>query len=122
VNYVVAQGYPITSVVGGAGNALKSGRQVNSPLGAPWATSEHPRWDSHSTHHGLDVFGFSALPGGLRYFTGHYGDVGIGGVWWSSTEFSTDYAWSQHLHYDAGGVGRHYYYGLHGFSVRCFRE
>jgi len=29
------------------GTKLKSRRQVDSPLGSPWNTNEHPRWDSH---------------------------------------------------------------------------
>lgn len=62
VNYVVAQGYLNEwHNPNGAGNALKSRRQVDSPLGAPWATGEHPRWNFHSTHYGQDVFGFQVF-------------------------------------------------------------
>lgn len=38
---------------------------------------------------GTDDFGFSALPGGLRFDTGNYWYAGIGGSWWSSTSSVT---------------------------------
>jgi uncharacterized protein (TIGR02145 family) len=66
VDYVVAQGYPNEDVVNGTGNALKSCRQVSSPLGEDCNTSDHPRWNAHDTHYGTDAFGFSGLPGGHR--------------------------------------------------------
>lgn len=123
VNYVVAQGYTNTDVVGGAGNALKSRRQVDSPLGAPWATSEHPRWDSHSTHHGLDVFGFSGLPGGHRDNDGWgYFFLGPNGYWWSSTEFSTGLAWRRTFYSFKGFIYNLNDYKQYGYSVRCLKD
>jgi len=124
VNYVEAQGYPDQwNDPNGAGNALKSRRQVNSPLGEPWATSEHPRWNSYDTMHGLDVFGFSALPGGHRgYYGGGYGYFGVGGFWWSSTEAYTYRAWYRLLYYVNGSVSRNYKVKRYGSSVRCLRD
>jgi uncharacterized protein (TIGR02145 family) len=123
VDYVVSQGYPDTNVVGGAGNALKSRRQVDSPFGDPWATSEHPRWDFNSRDHGLDVFSFSGLPGGFRIDSGNYGYFGILGRWWSSTEFITA-ARYRFLYNGSGNVGGHgtLEYKQNGFSVRCLRD
>ncbi len=46
------------------GNHLKSRRQVDSPLGAPWDTEEHPRWNSHISEYGRDTVKFSAIPAG----------------------------------------------------------
>ncbi|MGD0754583.1 MAG: FISUMP domain-containing protein [Bacteroidales bacterium] len=37
--------------------------------------------------------GFTAVPGGYRYDNGKYYHVGIYGIWWSSTEYSTSDAW-----------------------------
>lgn len=123
VNYVVGQGYPNQwDNPNGAGNALKSRRQVNSRLGAPWATSEHPRWDSHSTNYGQDVFGISGLPGGGRYGLGFYGFVGRSGYWWSSTEYSTYLAWLGGLGQLSGLVSRGSPNKHFGFSVRCLRD
>lgn len=123
VDYVVAQGYPNSNVVNGAGNALKSCRQVSSPLGGDCATSEHPRWNSHSTHYGTDEFGFSALPGGYRLLTGgSYYFRGLSGFWWSSTEFSAADAWGRSLGVSYGNVGRNNNDKVNGFSVRCVRD
>jgi len=59
VDYVVSQGYPNDDPdnLDGAGNVLKSCRQVNSPLEG-CKTLEHPRWNADFTHHGFDEFGF----------------------------------------------------------------
>ncbi len=122
VDYVVAQGYPNSNVVNGAGNALKSCRQVSSPLEGDCATSEHPRWNSHSTHYGTDEFGFSALPGGARVANGNYYYLGLTGSWWSSTEYSTTTAWYRLLYDSLGFVHRGDNYKGRGFSVRCVRD
>jgi uncharacterized protein (TIGR02145 family) len=79
----------LTDFIGGTnspvGNRLKSRRQVNSPLGAPWAVSEHPRWNSNSNHSGSDMFGFNALPAGFRDSNGNYSSLGTSTRWWTST-------------------------------------
>ena len=122
VNYVVSQGFPNSNVINGAGNALKSCRQVDSPLGGDCDTSEHPRWNSHGTHSGFDEFGFSALPGGSRYASGNYGSIGVLGYWWSSSEVSSANAWFRYVGSASGSVVRHIYDKRFGFSVRCFRS
>ncbi len=122
MNYVVAQGYPNSNTVNGAGNALKSCRQVFSPLGGNCVTSEHPRWDSDDTNHGIDAFGFSALPGGIRAGGGSYGDVGTYGYWWSSEEGSAIGAWEWDMSYGYGGISRDYGDKWLGASIRCLRD
>jgi len=123
VDYVVAQGYSnVWDNPNGAGNALKSCRQVSSPLGGDCATSEHPRWNSDSTHYGTDEFGFSALPGGHRYTYGYYYYLGDLGIWWSSTEGSPTNAWYRYLYSGYGNVSRNYRNKGNGFSVRCVRD
>ena len=122
VNYVDSQGYPNSNVVGGAGNALKSCHQVGSPLGGACNTSDHPRWNSHSTHYGTDAFGFSALPGGSRATTESFGSIGRGGTWWSSTESSSTSAWYWGMSYHFGTVSRYAINEANGFSLRCVRD
>lgn len=70
----------------GVGNHLKHCRQVSSPLGGEFDTSEHPRWDSHGTHYGRDTAGFSVVPAGTRLMPD--GFLGLGEVVFfaSSTE------------------------------------
>ncbi len=103
------------------GNALKSCRQFGSPLGG-CNTSDHPRWNSHSTHYGTDEFGFSALPGGLRSTNGSFSDIGIRGRWWSSSEFASTTAWYRLMNNNNGGVYRFSTNKANGFSVRCVRD
>ncbi len=123
VNFVVSKGYPNTKEIGGAGNALKSCRQDKSPLGGDCATSIHPRWTMNSTIHGVDKFGFSALPGGIRKDNGTFENIGTHGYWWSSTEKSAMNAWYRILYNSAGNIsqGSGFFKG-YGFSVRCIKE
>lgn len=123
VDYVVAQGFPNSDIINGAGNALKSCRQVSSPLGGGCNTSVHPRWNSHSTHYGFDEFMFSAFPGGYRNTNGSFFNIGSYGYWWSSTEYSSALAWGRSMYYGVGYVNRYYYgHKTFGLSVRCLRD
>ena len=122
VDYVVDQKYPNESDnPDGAGNALKSCRQVDSPEGDDCNTPEHPRWDSDDTHHGFDEFGFSALPGGVRNTAGSFYSLGASGFWWSSTEYSSSFAWYRLVYRSYGNVRRYYGDKAYGFSLRCVR-
>ena len=122
INYVVDQGYPNDwDEPNGTGKALKSCRQVNHPDGGDCATSEHPRWNSHSTHYGTDEFGFSALPGGRR-FNQEGENVGNWGSWWSSSSYDTSLAWRQTIYYDLGNVNSYYFDKRIGFSIRCIKD
>jgi uncharacterized protein (TIGR02145 family) len=127
IDYVVSQGFPNQwDNPNGAGNALKSCRQVNSPLGGDCNTTEHPRWEedtwSGNNHHGFDEFGFSGLPGGFRYSSGNFYNVGGFGYWWSSTEDYTSYAWFRKLTCGDGSVDRFSDSKTSGFSVLCLRD
>lgn len=104
------------------GNALKSCRQVDSPLGGACSTTEHPRWNSHTTQHGFDEVGFSALPGGRK--TVDFGDLGIGsaGYWWSTSEQTSDFAWYRYIYFNGGKIARMDPYKTLGFSIRCLRD
>ena len=108
--------------INGVGNALKSCRQVGSPLDGECYTSTHPRWNSHDTNYGFDEFGFSALPGGGRFPSGVYYNIGDGGHWWSSSEASSSNAWRSDVHGSLGNVHRYDVNKRHGISVRCFRQ
>ncbi len=120
--YVVSQGFP--NELGnpnGAGNALKSCRQVSSPL-EECNTPEHPRWNPDDSHYGFDEFGFSALPGGYRYNDGSFKSIGLNGTWWSSSEHTSTSAWYRILFSNDGGVSRLSYDMRNGLSVRCIRD
>lgn len=116
----------LTDYIGGTssphGDELKSCRQVNSPLGGGCNTSEHPRWSEHGTHYGTDDYGFSGLPGGYRHYGGSFYAIGNDGLWWSSTEYSSDDAWFRYLLYGSDDVGVNDANKRDGFSVRCLRD
>ena len=63
--------------------------------------------------------GFSAFPGGYRYFSGAYYSMGNAGYFWSSSESSSNYGWNRLLSYYSSDVARPNYGKQYGFSVRC---
>ncbi len=107
---------------------LKSCRQVDSPLGGDCATTEHPRWNSHDQY-GIDFFGFSGLPGGLRYGSGSFYDFGVGAYWWSST-FDGSSPVGRRIYYATPTYGTNrWVFGAtslddkeRGYSIRCIKE
>jgi uncharacterized protein (TIGR02145 family) len=66
--------------------------------------------------------GFTALPGGYRYFSGSYNYIVDFGYWWSSTEQSTTTAWFRYMYWANTYVNRDYDIKKFGFSVRCVRD
>ena len=75
-----------------------------------------------SNWNGTNSSGFSALPGGARYYSGDYfDDLGYGGYWWSSSPSGSD-AWYRFLSSGNSDVYRYYGSVRHGFSVRCVRD
>ncbi len=116
----------LTDYIGGIGsphgNELKSCRQVDSPLGGGCNTNEHPRWSQDNDNWGTDDYGFSGLPGGYRHDYGTFYIIGNYGFWWSSTDYSSEYAWSRRLDYNAGNVTPATYTKVKGSSVRCIKD
>ncbi|MBN2543306.1 fibrobacter succinogenes major paralogous domain-containing protein [bacterium] len=67
--------------------------------------------------------GFTALPGGYRYFPGTFTDLTCSANFWSSSEFSSYTAWDRCLTSNKLGISRHYDLNKRfGFSVRCVRD
>jgi hypothetical protein len=72
---------------------------------------------------GSNSSGFTGLPGGYRDYGGTYNDIGVTGLWWSSTEYSSANAWFRFLDYGAANSTRaNYASESFGFSVRCLRD
>jgi hypothetical protein len=65
--------------------------------------------------------GFLGLPGGSRYYYGHFFFVGEGGEWWSASESSDSNAWYRGLSHLSS-----LYWATnakdYGFSVRCLKD
>ena len=71
----------------------------------------------------FDSSGFSFLPGGYRYDNdGTFANLGHGGYWWSSADYSSTDAWRRHLRYNYAQVYRSSRDKRGGFSVRCVRD
>lgn len=66
--------------------------------------------------------GFTALPGGTRYYLGQYFDAGGYGYWWSSTEASDNSAFHRYLTSFYGAISGTTDYKTNGFSVRCLHD
>ena len=66
---------------------------------------------------GTNSSGFSGLPGGYRYSNGTFNYIGKDGSWWSSL-----YAGSRTLRYNAGSLYSGYGSKRVGLFVRCLRD
>ena len=67
--------------------------------------------------------GFTALPGGDRFYDGGtFNDVGRTGLWWSSTSFDATIAGFRKLGYYSANFVSGYYFKQDGFSVRCIKD
>ncbi len=120
--HLVSHGYHNEDAVDGAGNALKSCRQIDSPQEGDCDTSEHPRWYAHDIHYGTDVFGFSALPGGFRWTNERFILLGMEGSWWSATGSSAVNALTRGIRYNYGYIIHYEDPKICGFSVRCVKD
>ncbi len=93
-----------------AGGALKSTAIQPTPGG----------WNSPNAG-ATNSSGFSAGPGGLRYFNGAFTAVGLTGCWWSSSLSGLD-AWYCFLTANYGNMHRLTNDRTLGFSVRCLKD
>lgn len=66
--------------------------------------------------------GFTALPGGRRYFGGALDAIGRHGFLWSATESNATTALYRNMYFSVNDVIRHGYFKEFGFSVRCVRD
>ncbi|HKL66961.1 MAG TPA: fibrobacter succinogenes major paralogous domain-containing protein, partial [Bacteroidales bacterium] len=103
-------------------NYLKSRRQVDSPLGGEFATSNHPRWDYDNDDYGKDFIGFSALPGGYRSSGGTFWYIGSGWYFWLFTEASVEDARYSYIYNRDGTIRKFSTNKLQGNTVRCTKE
>jgi uncharacterized protein (TIGR02145 family) len=95
-----------------AGGKLKSIGTLENTIGVWYA----PNTDA------TNEIGFSALPGGGRYFNGNSGWMGYYGTYWTSTEASSTGAWTRYVKYNSGGILREAYSKNTGYSVRCIKD
>jgi len=94
-----------------AGGALKSTATQPTPGG----------WNSPNTG-ATNSSGFTALPGGLRYYNGDFINMTFIGYWWSSSVSSGSDAWYRSLNKYYSFINRTYNDRPNGISVRCCRD
>ena len=118
-NYLADNGHNYDGTTGGGINkiakslASTSGWNSYSETGSVGNT-DYPAYRNKS--------GFTALPGGYRYYGGTFSSIGSIDNWWSSMESSTNSAWLRYLYYNDSGVVRTRDAKESGFSVRCVRD
>lgn len=87
-----------------------AGRSMKNTVG--W------RADDNATN----ASGFTGMPGGLRYFTGHFNGIGQFGHWWSSSEHYANDAWNRFLGLKDIRFNAYFSNKKSGFSVRCVAD
>ncbi len=103
------------------GMALKSCRQVNSPLGGDCATTIHPRWEASEVY-GTDNFKFAAPGGGNRSSDGSFHGLGSYSNWWTLTQVDENQGYARGLFGSTSHLSRSTSNKKNGFYVRCMRE
>ena len=66
--------------------------------------------------------GFTALPSGIRNFTGEFSEIGYQTEWWSSIEYNITNAWKRRVDYSVSDIYRINDNKKIGFSVRCVKD
>ncbi|MDR0308068.1 MAG: hypothetical protein LBI42_14695 [Chitinispirillales bacterium] len=77
--------------------------------------AKRPGWD------GMDIHGFSALPGAYRNTDGTFHYVGGRGYWWSASEGGSG-AYYRHMDSGSENVGEYTDSKGYGFSLRCAQD
>jgi len=108
----------------GMGNSLKSCRQGATPLQCECEVNDQPRWEYYNDEgYGTNLFGFSALPGGIRhYLSGNFGDNGYVSYMWSATPLDEIDAFCYYMHSGLGDIRRYEREKEYGFSIRCVKD
>ena len=127
-DYIIAN---IGATTSNVARWLKSCRQVDNtktseclnPLeGEGTNTLNYPRWDAHSTHYGINAYGFNILPAGWFAGTGFSYINSRSFIWSSSLLDDNVNAYLRYLYSSFSSVFRGYYSASAlGFSVRCLK-
>ena len=118
-NYLIANGYNYDGTTTGDKIAisLASANGWSSSPNTGAIGNDNAAYDAYR-----NKSGFTALPGGYRSHNGSFLGFGIGGLWWSSTQSTTNTAWDRRLDCNYSVVSRLGNSKEFGFSVRCVRD
>lgn len=101
--------------------------QLKNLLGGDYAAggklkeTGNAHWSSPNTG-ATNETGFTALPGGHRYFDGTFDGVGLDCYCWSATEDGTDNAWFRLMSFSNSNFYTNQTDKSDGFSVRCVHD
>ncbi len=101
----------MTAYIGGANT---EGKKLKATSG--WGSS------NCVSGNGTDDYGFSALPGGDGRSDSSFANVGISGLWWSSSEYSNRDAYYRDMFCSYEDASWRSYYKSNLFSVRCVQD
>jgi len=105
----------------GAGSLEGAGGSIKLKSTSGWNDYCSESENSTSICNGTDDFGFSALPGGLRFDDGRFSGIGVIGYWWVDMEVG-----DRTLGLDISTSVDYVDFGLNnrniGYSVRCVRD
>jgi uncharacterized protein (TIGR02145 family) len=75
-------------------------------------------------NNGTNEIGFMALPGGMRYPSGFFDDIGKAGTWWVSTKqnYGDMYPYYYSIYHDNSAISGGAWNRSVGFSVRCVKN
>ena len=96
-----------TAMTSSLGSQDFAGIMLKSSFGDEWA--------------GLNLSGFSGLPGGFRSSDSYFNSAGYDGYWWSSSPIGSS-AWYRYMNFYNATVTRNNFNQRFGFSVRCVRD
>jgi uncharacterized protein (TIGR02145 family) len=71
---------------------------------------------------GIDLVGFSALPGGMRSNSGDFFTMGFFGYWWTADAIDVSRAWMRCIKYHKGSIYRNTSFKEDAYSVRCIKD
>jgi len=73
---------------------------------------------------GEDSFGFSALPGGIRWarLEGYFTNAGSSGMWWTAEDSGNGEVYHRYIHCTDDSVGERLFNKRQGISVRCVAD
>ena len=116
-NYLIANGYNYDDTT----TENKIGKAMVSTTGWNSSTNTGSIGNDQSLNNSS---GFNAFPEGFRIEVSPatFYNEGSSAKFWSSTEVSTDDAWSRYLYNSYSFLGRYDYGKRHGFSVRFVRD
>jgi uncharacterized protein (TIGR02145 family)/uncharacterized repeat protein (TIGR02543 family) len=92
----------------------------NDYAGALLKEKDYVHWESPNTL-ASNSTGFTALPGGHRYY-GNFDLMRYSGWWWSSTTDGGGMSYGRYLSYDKASLDQFYRNWVNGYSVRCIRD